>query len=314
MLSMELQERVVEGARELARRDAVTGGAGKDWTVAETILAAYLCVFGDPSRMGGTKIGRDGTRRQHPAVTALASALGRNDGSVVTKVMNLRSRFTAGARGLSHGSHLDGWTARTFGSCYDDLTLSAEVIATVFPPARPMLDALSPRWREGWDATADMLEGVRSPEPNTQVMRLRAERRGQELFRSRVMANYQHTCAFCGLRSRLPDSNSYLLIASHIRPWSESTGHQRLDNRNGLALCAIHDRAFDWGFATVDDDLRIVVSPVAREHYAPEERIEQELSSLNGRDLIRPNSHFVPPSQEYLEYHRTQLFEHRFLG
>jgi predicted restriction endonuclease len=60
-------------------------------------------------------------------------------------------------------------------------------------------------------------------------------------------------------------SDSRLLIASHIVPWS-SDKQIRLNPSNGLCLSAIHDRAFDKGLMTLSDDLKIVISEWKRKH------------------------------------------------
>ena len=38
-----------------------------------------------------------------------------------------------------------------------------------------------------------------------------------------------------------------MLVASHIKPWKDSSPRERLDHRNGLAACPTHDAAFDAG-------------------------------------------------------------------
>ena len=42
-------------------------------------------------------------------------------------------------------------------------------------------------------------------------------------------------------------TNARLLIASHIVPWSKSTGTQKLDPENGLLLSVSMDALFDKG-------------------------------------------------------------------
>lgn len=302
-----------------ARRLNVGGAnGGANWSIAETLLAALLCVYADPSRLGGTKRTKSGESRQHPGVVEMARLLGRTEDSVVLKVMNLRTQFSGGQRGMAHGSKLDADVAQHFGLHFDDLLVAAELMVAEYPSARTVVDLTCPR--TGPTAfEAERLPYDPRPSSNgnesTTVLREQAVRRGQHLFRGRVMANYDHTCAMCGLHSRLPEANSFLLLASHIQPWARSNDHERLDHRNGLALCAIHDRAFDWGFVTIDESLRVVVSDHAREHYSPEDRIDGELLKWHGHDLLRPASpRFELPAERYLAFHREKVFERRFLG
>jgi predicted restriction endonuclease len=40
----------------------------------------------------------------------------------------------------------------------------------------------------------------------------------------------------------------HFLIASHVKPWSESNHQERLDVNNGLLHCPNHDDLFDKGY------------------------------------------------------------------
>jgi putative restriction endonuclease len=82
------------------------------------------------------------------------------------------------------------------------------------------------------------------------VVRVRVN---QTLFRRMVLTNFNNRCCITGLD--VPE----LLVASHILPWSLDH-HNRLNPRNGLALNALHDKAFDCGLLTVTPDLQIKIS------------------------------------------------------
>jgi putative restriction endonuclease len=80
----------------------------------------------------------------------------------------------------------------------------------------------------------------------TQQLVIAAARIGQHRFARRVLNNYGYRCGFCGLE--IPKSHSVstrLLVASHIKPWRDSTSSERLDYRNGVAACPTHDAAFE---------------------------------------------------------------------
>ncbi|MCK9477175.1 MAG: HNH endonuclease [Candidatus Muirbacterium halophilum] len=89
-----------------------------------------------------------------------------------------------------------------------------------------------------------------------------------------------------------------LLNASHIKPWSESNGEEKLDINNGLLLCPIHDALFDKGFISFEDDGKIVIS----------KKIEQDkyknFSIKADMNLKKTNSSIV----KYLKWHRENLF------
>jgi putative restriction endonuclease len=53
------------------------------------------------------------------------------------------------------------------------------------------------------------------------------------------------------------------LVASHTKPWRDSTNEERLDGENGLLLTPTIDHLFDKGFISFEDKGDVVVSPVA---------------------------------------------------
>lgn len=308
------RRRILDAARAIGRRHT-HGEPTKNWNEAEVALATLILVYGDPGKLGGTRRTASGESRQHPAVTAAAQAIGRTEDAVVMKVMNLRQVLTGGGRGMAHGAKLDRWAIETFAQHLDDLHLAAALVGALVPGSEDVarhLVRLPDAVQEQDDVLTNIDLDLDGDEQETTALREVLVRRGQGQFRSRVLANFEHSCAFCGLRSRVPDRNAYLLIASHIRPWAASNGHARLDPANGLSLCALHDRAFEWGFLGLDQDLKVVVSAGAREHYEPEERVKAEIEDLHGQPLGRRERHFVEPGTSYLEFHRDEVFDRRF--
>ena len=76
-------------------------------------------------------------------------------------------------------------------------------------------------------------------------------------FRDRVLTAYGHRCAMCGVQLRLLD-------AAHILPVACPDSTDGTDN--GVALCALHHRAYDRAFVAFRPDYRIRVNRVmARE-------------------------------------------------
>ncbi|HEV7254644.1 MAG TPA: HNH endonuclease [Mesorhizobium sp.] len=66
-------------------------------------------------------------------------------------------------------------------------------------------------------------------------------------FRSRVLTAYSHRCAMCSVQLRLVDG-------AHILPVSEPASTD--ETANGIALCALHHRAYDRGLLTFDGHFR----------------------------------------------------------
>lgn len=90
----------------------------------------------------------------------------------------------------------------------------------------------------------------------TEAERLVVQRIGQEIFRARLMDYWQGRCPLTGI------SDTALLRASHIIPWSEcQSDAERLDVRNGLLLSALWDAAFDIGLVSFDNDGKVIASP-----------------------------------------------------
>lgn len=113
----------------------------------------------------------------------------------------------------------------------------------------------------------------------------------QSVFREKLLHKYKK-CCLCGV------SNPAFLIASHIKPWSESDSKEKLDVNNGLLLCPNHDKAFDNGYITFDDEGCIVIS----NELAPEERV-----FLNIREGMRII--VTDKNKGYLQYHRNKKFK-----
>lgn len=83
----------------------------------------------------------------------------------------------------------------------------------------------------------------RAPEPRKYavVSTMRAMRDAN--FKERILTAYSNACAMCGMQLRLLDA-AHILPAAH----PDSTD----DTSNGIALCALHHRAFDRGLITFD--------------------------------------------------------------
>lgn len=79
-------------------------------------------------------------------------------------------------------------------------------------------------------------------------------RMGQGTFRNQLI-NMWKGCAISGYK------NTQMLIASHIKPWKDSSNQERLDKYNGLLLLANFDKAFDLGFISFMDSGQILISP-----------------------------------------------------
>lgn len=87
----------------------------------------------------------------------------------------------------------------------------------------------------------------------TEKLSLIKSRIGQSKYKSRLILKYKK-CVLCEIN--IPE----LLVASHIKPWSESNNNEKLDLNNGLLLCSLHDKLFDLGFISFDTFGKIIIS------------------------------------------------------
>lgn len=109
-------------------------------------------------------------------------------------------------------------------------------------------------------------------------------------YRKRLLERYSH-CCLC--RVQEPS----LLIASHIKPWADSEPEEKLDPDNGLLLCPNHDKLFDQGFISFEDDGMIRVSEQMT-------AVDKTFMNVNDHMKIEVNAQ----NGKFLRYHREHVF------
>ena len=252
---------------------------GTDWARDEVVLALALYC----------QIPFAHTRSTNPQVARLSELLGRTPGSVARKLGNLGSLdpklSERGITGLPHGSKVDRAVWGEFDGRWQELVLENErLLAQTGTGNEELLgDEVAP--------TVPPEDGPTEREVTTKA------RLHQAFFRRAVLASYQSSCCFC--RIGLPE----LLIASHIVPWAVDET-VRADPRNGLCLCALHDRAFDRGLMAVDSDTYVIVSSEAMA--ATSEFAQIALAGFAGVP-VQPPQRFHPRAV-YLQWHRENVY------
>lgn len=96
-----------------------------------------------------------------------------------------------------------------------------------------------------------------------------------------------------------------MLIASHIKPWKESTDSEKTNPRNGLCLNALHDKAFDKGYITVKPNGQILISKDLKQNNSD---IIKEYFLCYDEEMIHLPEKFLP-DKVFLEYHNDVIFE-----
>jgi len=180
----------------------------------------------------------------HPEIIRLAELIDRTPGSVAYKLVNFASLDPSlqerGIKGASNASKLDKEVWNEFYQNWDELPYESEKLRASFEGRS--LEELFPL-----DEDFVIREGKERE-------RLVKQRVNQNFFRQTVMAAYDYTCCITGLRQ--PE----LLIAGHIRPWATDEAN-RLNPRNGIAINALHDKAFEHGLLTISQDYIIRIAP-----------------------------------------------------
>ena len=151
--------------------------------------------------------------------------------------------------------------------------------------------------KHGGDVTETDVEGVVADSRRYAVVATKRALRDIG-FRNRVLCAYGHSCAMCGVQLRLLD-------AAHILPAAHPDSTDGTDN--GVALCALHHRAFDRTLVTFDPKFRIHANGGLIERLKAENRdgglsaFRRRLRSIlilppDGRD--RPAQHFVTTANQ----------------
>jgi len=117
-------------------------------------------------------------------------------------------------------------------------------------------------------------------------------RRGQGLFKQRVM-QIERRCRITAV------DNPIHLVASHCKPWRDSSNEERLDGENGLLLTPSIDHLFDRGFIGFEDSGRLIISPVA--HLPSLQRMGVET-----RGVVTVGG-FTEGQRTYLDFHRNAV-------
>lgn len=251
-----------------------TNSQGAKWTKEETVLALALYC----------KIPFGRIHKNNPQVIELSKLIGRTPASVSMKMGNF-GRFdeelaNKGISDLSHGSSLDK-------TVWDEYHLNMQALSETVDKIPYMKDLLD---------EDDVIESLPTGKTRTATVQTRVN---QNFFRSAVISAYNKKCCVTGL-----DVPS-LLIASHIKPWSESNPEtERTNPCNGLSLNVLHHEAFDEGIFTIDTDYKILVSKTAKERYTSEV-FHDFFEKYEGRTITLPERFL--PSKEMIEYHNSKL-------
>ena len=223
--------------------------------------------------------------KSNPMIIELANKISRTPSAVAMKMVNFASldptHRLRNVKGLQHASKEDERIWEEFHENWESLAGESQ------------------RAIQQLSKTLEQEEMYELSEPSiTEVERSVKVRIVQRFFRDTVLASYNFNCALC--RMSLPA----MLNASHIIPWAVDK-ERRADPRNGICLCALHDRAFDRGLITVCEDFKIAVSQEIKTPNASKlHRIG--LLEIEGEKIDLPDR--FGPDPVALAYHREKIF------
>lgn len=126
--------------------------------------------------------------------------------------------------------------------------------------------------------------------PATERKALTKQRVGQGLFKRLLLYKYHCQCALCGI------TTEEILVGSYIKAWSDCNDAEKLDENNGLLLCAHHDALFDKHLISFEDTGDLLVSSTL----TPAEKASLQISSI-------PSITVDPAMIPYLTDHRSKL-------
>lgn len=111
----------------------------------------------------------------------------------------------------------------------------------------------------------------------------------QNKLREIILSNYNSTCAICEI------NKTDLLVCSHIKPWNIDK-EERLNPKNAICLCVLHDKMFDKGYFSLDPEYKIIFGQKA---------------DYQIKELLKTNSFKVPkhnePDKNFLKYHFEEI-------
>ena len=128
--------------------------------------------------------------------------------------------------------------------------------------------------------------------PPTERETIIRARRGQGLFKERVM-RIEERCRITNV------DNPVHLMASHCKPWRDSSNQERLNGDNGLLLTPSIDHLFDRGFIGFEDDGDLIISPVA--HQPSLERM-----GIDTKRTVNVGG-FAEGQRRFLDFHRNAV-------
>lgn len=293
------------------------------YNAIETLLCYGLFDLVDPHKFGGGNADKLPTE-----VKELAIFFRRPPNSIPNKMLNLDGSRTNGSRGeVLLYSYLASMPESYYQGLYAEILKTARQIGigeNILPDVlgylyltadqrillgQHELPLSTSELLKGMDQEISSIDQAYNLGPElTEKLAERKVRLKQHRFARDVLINFEYTCAFCGFRPDSLSTKSGLLRASHIKPWAKSDNKERVDVRNGLAACPIHDAAFDQGYLTINGGFKIHKARILQTSITNDQGVASFFGDKLSAQIILPTNAKAPLS-DYLNYHRQKIFK-----
>ncbi|MBQ9763728.1 MAG: HNH endonuclease [Phascolarctobacterium sp.] len=250
------------------------------WTYDETLLAFELYCR--------TPFGK--ITERNPEIVELAFLLNRTPTSLKMKMYNLArldpEEQARGVVSLKHGAKVEKQIWR-------DFEIDSESCILKVAQLKELLES-----KHG-----SKLSKTKEPEifpMGVDRETIVKQRLGQSFFRNTILSAYGYKCCITGINI------AKFLIASHIKPWRESTPQEKTNPRNGLCLNALHDKAFDQGYITINKDYKIIIAEKFKRSSYVDDVTRNFIIYKEGMEIVLPDK--FKPNKEFIEYHNEMRF------
>jgi putative restriction endonuclease len=223
----------------------------------------------------------------NPEIVKYAKQIGRTPSALAMKLSNIASLdpkiTSSGRKGLSSASAADRSMWEEMENDWERFFIESEAEMNKLIPSDNITES----------------DNFEKNDYSSQDRDVHSKARiGQDFFRRAVLSAYSYKCCITGLA--IPE----LLIASHIVPWSLDPKN-RLNPKNGLLLSTLHDKAFDSGMITINEDMTLRLSSIKNPQ--GNQFFYAAFQIYANRPIALPEK--FAPAQEFLKYHREQIFQ-----
>ena len=222
-----------------------------------------------------------------PRVFEIAGFLNRTPGSVHRKLEDIRSNDPAYISSGRKGTNCAQLVKDLWSDLYRDFDRTISRIDDVYMTLCEDFGVIS-----ALSIDSEIPPGLDVPVESTY-------RDGQQVFRRMVANNFDRCCCITGI------ATSSLLVASHIKPWAESSPVERTDPCNGLYLNRLHDGLFDKHLMTIDEDMRIEYAESVRQENA-DDIFETFFGRYEGMRIRDPSRNKI--NVQYISNHRETSY------